>query len=323
MDVTPLSDRITVLMAVYNGAACLDEQINSIRAQTHPHWHLIISDDGSTDGSDAVLRAQQSAARAEGFSIDIQQGPRQGAAANFMSLLRRLGDTAQDMQSANAEWIAFCDQDDVWLPDKLARAHGALATQDRDTPALYCSRTWVCTADLSKRRLSAPRPRAPGFSNALVQNIAAGNTILLNPAASALVLRAAGQVDAVVVHDWWAYQLVTGAGGVVVHDDTPGLLYRQHAVNQIGANDTTWARVRRIGQLLRGDFRDWNRINITALRATQDALTDENRRLLDDFARLPDLALIRRLALLRRMRLYRQTTISTAALWLAAVLARL
>ncbi|MFD2741455.1 glycosyltransferase family 2 protein [Sulfitobacter aestuarii] len=316
-------DCVTILMAVYNGADCLEEQLQSLLAQDHPCWHLVTSDDGSRDDSPAILAdfADQVRARAEATGARIRvsnlQGPGQGGSENFLFLLRQAG------RAALPGWIAFSDQDDVWLPDRLSRGLAALRARSDDGPALYCSRTWVSSSDLGERRLSAPRPRPTGFRNALVQNIASGNTILLNPAAADLVSTAVSRVPQVVVHDWWVYQLVSGAGGEVVHDDEPTLLYRQHAVNQIGANDTFWSRLKRVRQLLRGDFRDWNRINVAALRSAGTALTPPNRALLEDFARLPDLPLPLRLHRLSRLGLYRQSTISTVALWVAALLRRL
>ena len=310
---------ITVLMAVYNGARYLEAQLDSIAAQTHPDWRVIASDDGSTDASKPLLEAVAGRWTKEHVTpLEIIDGPRQGAAENFMSLLHHAAG-----QATPPEWIAFSDQDDIWLEDKLARAQAALRAHPADVPALYCARTWIMDPQMEQRRLSAPRPRPPGFRNALVQNIASGNTILLNPAASAMVLEAATQIGQVVVHDWWVYQLVTGAGGTVVHDDTPALLYRQHPDNEIGANDTLRAKAKRIGQLLKGDFRDWNRINVATLNITGQMLTARNRQILSGFESLPKRALLPRLFLLRRLGLYRQSLASTVALWVAATLGKL
>ncbi|GGX70551.1 glycosyl transferase [Tateyamaria omphalii] len=310
------SDATTVhiLMAVFNGADHLQGQLDSFDAQTHSDWHLIASDDGSQDDSTDILRKYAQGERA----VDVLHGPCLGGAANFMFLLRHLA-TKQPV----AGCIAFADQDDKWLPHKLARALDHLEGTDPERPALYCSRSLIAGPDLSAPRLSAPRPKPPGFRNALVQNIAGGNTIVLNRAASALVLKAAPHVDEVVVHDWWVYQLVTGAGGVVLHDDEPGLLYRQHDANQIGANDTTRARLLRIAMLLRGDFRAWNDVNIAALRANEKLLSADNRTVLQSFDRMRRLPLLRRLYTVQRLGLYRQTRASTAALWIAAVLRRI
>ncbi|SFD68687.1 glycosyltransferase family 2 protein [Roseivivax sediminis] len=303
--------RIHVLLAVYNGGAHLAEQLGSIAAQTHPDWQLIAADDGSSDNSRSVLEAF-----AADHPVTVHEGPRQGAAANFLALLGHVPE-------APDTWIAFADQDDIWLEGKLARSYAALRDLPPDRPALYCSRSWITDADGQTRRLSPPRPRPTGFRNALVQNVVAGNTILLNPAASDLVRAAAREAGRVVVHDWWVYQIVTGAGGRVVHDDEPTLLYRQHGGNQIGANDSARERAKRIRMILDGTFRAWNETNIAALRGSAARLTPDNRALLEDFDAMRRAALPKRLWRLGRMRLYRQSNMATAALWLAAVLGRL
>lgn len=309
----PQSPQVVILMAVYNGGAFLSEQLQSIAGQDHPNWHLITSDDGSVDDSPAVLSAFAAAHPATCLA-----GPKRGAASNFMSLLRRTQDCV-----ATDHWLAFCDQDDVWLPDKLSRGIARLQEGDDARPALYCSRTWITDTALGNRRLSAARPRPPSFRNALVQNIASGNTILLNPAAARLVQEAARRVERVVVHDWWVYQLISGAGGRVVHDDEPTLFYRQHDVNQIGSNDTRLARLKRIQQLLQGHFRDWNAINIAALSQTETYLTPQNRHILAEFVAMRRGLLAGRLLRLWRLGLYRQSRISTWALWLSLILNRI
>jgi glycosyltransferase involved in cell wall biosynthesis len=307
------SEPVVILMATYNGARFLQDQLESIAAQDHTNWHLVISDDGSTDQTGAIAASFA----VQSPKVRLQTGPRAGATANFMSLL------ARQPICTPQNWIAFCDQDDVWLPDRLSRGIAGLARLDPARPALFCSRTLIVDQALKAGRLSAARPRATGFRNALVQNIAAGNTILLNPAAARLAIAAAARQPDPVVHDWWLYQLITGAGGQIVHDDRPTLLYRQHGVNEIGANDGGAARLKRVLQLLNGQFNRWNAKNITALRSASDLLTLENRGLLEGFAALHDKGFAARLRGLHHLGLYRQTTISSLALWLAAAIKRL
>ena len=220
-------------------------------------------------------------------------------------------------------WLAFSDQDDIWLPDRLSRGITTLANLPDDRPALYCSRTWIADEAMTSRRLSAPRPNPLGFRNALVQNVASGNTILLNAAGAQLAIEAACEAGQVVVHDWWVYQIISGAGGHLVHDNTPTIFYRQHAVNQIGANDTLRARLTRLGMLLNGHFRVWNEVNITALTRSIHRLTPENRSLLESFTKMRTERIFGRLTGLKRLRLYRQSCVTTLALWLSVVLNRL
>ena len=167
----PARAHVTILLATRDGAAHLEPQLDSIAAQSHRDWSLIVSDDGSTDATCAMV---ERFARQQQNPVTLLQGPGRGSAENFLFLMRQWAALAPP-----GAWMAFADQDDVWLADKIARAVARLAPLPAGSPALYCSRSWVCDTGLANRRLSAPRPRAPGFSNALVQNIAAGNTIVL------------------------------------------------------------------------------------------------------------------------------------------------
>ena len=144
-----------------------------------------------------------------------------------------------------------------------------------------------------------------------------------NKSGAQLLAAAAQEASEVVIHDWWAYQIMSGADGQLVHDDEPALLYRQHHVNQIGANDSKRAKLKRIAMLLSGTYTKWNKINVAAMRKSAHRFTDENRSILEEFASLHDLPLIRRLRCLSRLGLYRQTRASTAALWFAALTRRI
>ena len=303
---------VAILMAVRNGARFLPAQLDSISAQEHRNWTLVVSDDGSRDGSSEIV----SEFAQRGHRVICLDGPRQGAGANFLSLVRRM-----QAHVPATSWLAFADQDDVWLPDRLAR--GITALDSVHGPALYCSRTWITDQGLKQRRVSPPRTKPLGFRNAMVQNVAAGNTILLNPAGARLASASAPVAGCVVMHDWWIYQLLSGAGAQLVHDDCPTLLYRQHSGNEIGANDGARAKLHRLRQLLAGHYQQWNGVNVAALSASGHRLTPENRALLAGFAAMRQAPLWRRPGALLRLGLYRQSCSGTAALWLAAMLGRL
>ncbi|MCI2395747.1 glycosyltransferase family 2 protein [Aliiroseovarius sediminis] len=305
---------VTILLATHNGAKNLRAQLESIAVQDFANWSLIVSDDNSSDETRDIINNFGD----EGHEITLLDGPCHGAGANFMSLLTRYR-----THVACETYLAFCDQDDVWLPDRLTRGIAALGPVEDSVPALYCSRTWLTDARLNVRRMSARRPRALSFRNALVQNVASGNTTLLNPAAAQLVADAAHEPKAIVVHDWWIYQIISGVGGKLVHDDEPTLLYRQHDGNEIGANDGTRAKLKRVSMLLSGNYAVWNKTNIAALRYSEHRLTPENRAILDNFARLAQLPAWQRLATVWRTGIYRQTLIGTVALWFAALTKRL
>ena len=300
-------------MALYNGAANLRMQIDSYLAQEGVDWRLIVSDDGSSDEGPAIVFDY--AARLGTDRVRMISGPRRGVAANFLALLSTLPE--------DPGYVAFSDQDDVWLPHKLQRAARLLQDASKtDVPKLYCSRTLICDSDLGRQRPSARPLRPPSFRNALVQNIAAGNTIVLEPRALAVLQSAMTEAGAGVLHDWWIYQMVTGVGGQVIFDDKPGLLYRQHPGNVVGANDGWRAAMTRLGMVLRGRYSSWNTANLATLVATAHRLTPENRDLLNGFVAARQSPAPFRLARLSRLGLYRQTRIGQAGFWIAAALGR-
>ena len=299
---------VAILMAVYQGREYLPAQLKSLAGQTHADWTLIAGDDGSTDGSAALIEAF--AAGLNPGQVRVLPGPRQGAAENFRALLGHV--------AADATHVAFCDQDDVWDEGKLALGIAALPV---DRPALWCSRVVNCDADLRELSLS-PIPRhPPSFRHALMQNLVQGNTLMLNRPAYDLVAAAHAEAGPVVMHDWWIYQLVTGAGGQVIYDPEPSVLYRQHEGNLVGANNRLRSRLGGLRRMLDGTYRDWSRTNLAALRASAHRLTPENRALLGDFARLHG-PLPQRIAAMRRGGFFRQGRVSQAALWLAVLLGR-
>ena len=301
---------VAILMASYNGARFLRDQLDSIAAQDHDDWSLHVSDDGSHDPTLGIVAAF--ARDHPGRRIVWRKGPARGSTANFLSLLRD--------PAIRADHFAFADQDDVWLPGKLTRAVAMLAPH-ADTPALYGSRTWIAAEDLTIRGPSPLPRRAPGFRNALVQSLAGGNTMVLNARARRIALMA-GPAEGAACHDWWLYQLVSGAGGRVVFDRVPTLLYRQHDGNQIGANLSFHARLRRLSGLFRGRFAEWNRANANALLQAAPLLTQENRACLDAFIRLRRNRGLAALRGLRAAGLCRQSRAGDLSLAVAAMIGR-
>ncbi|MFD1881900.1 glycosyltransferase family 2 protein [Paracoccus pacificus] len=313
-DSRPTGPVVWVLLATYQGARHLGEQLASIAGQSGVNWRLLVSDDGSSDATLTIL-AEFAATLSDPGRMVVMKGPCKGAAENFRQLISALPD--------GADYAAFCDQDDVWRPDKLARAVEALAGVPADVPGLYCARTLICDEDLRPMGSSPGVRRPPSFRNALVQNIASGNTMVLNRAGATLIKAANAEAGPIVIHDWWTYQLITGVGGKVIFDDQTVLFYRQHAHNEIGADVGISAVFGRARRLLRGDVGARNRINLHALADSADRLTIENRAVLAEFAHLLGPSRANRLASLRRGRFYRQSRASHAALWLAALLGKL
>jgi hypothetical protein len=213
---------VVILLSTYNGEKFLQAQLNSFLAQTHENWVLHWRDDGSTDGTLAIMRDFTARIGADRCIQSPASGPHLGAARSFLALLT---------ETLGAEAVAFADQDDVWLPEKLARAVAMLAGAG-EPPALYCARQYLVDEDLGGAHLSILHNHQAGFPACLTQNIANGNTLVMNAAAAALVATAGYPQGS--VHDWWSYIVVAAGGGRVVFDERPQVLYRLHKHNLIG-----------------------------------------------------------------------------------------
>jgi glycosyltransferase involved in cell wall biosynthesis len=308
---TAAGGRLAVLMATYNGAKFIDEQLRSIDQQAWPAIDVWASDDGSTDGTMAAL---------EGWAVNWSKGkfvrlpgPSRGFAANFRSLLTN--------PQVDADYVAFCDQDDFWLAEKTQVTVAALEPHGC-RPALYCARTIITDAEGTALSQSPLFRRPPDFANALVQNIGGGNTMVLNRAAHELVRKAAARTD-FVSHDWFAYLIVAGAGGHVTYDETPHVRYRQHGKNLVGSNRGWEARVERITAAFGGRFTRWNDNNVAALVACRDLLTPAAAEIFDRFRTARTGPLPDRLVNLWRSGVYRQTTADQLSLYAAALLGKL
>ncbi len=299
---------ITVLMATCNGATYLEQQLHSITAQTRQPAQMIVSDDGSTDDTPYILRHFTGNAP---FPVTVNNGPQKGIAQNMLAL----------QTCPPNGYVAFADQDDVWLPDKLARAMDALSQSPTNHPALYTSRRIITDAQLNPLGLTKLPHRGPGFANALVQNIAPGNTIVLNPAALTLARSAACDLKTCIpyFHDWWLYQLVTGAEGKVFFDPDPTVYYRQHKGNYLGAGNGIVKKTARLKALFDGTYRNWLLEQALALECSSDRLTRESRNQLTLFLQIlqgtPDVR--------RPVQIYRQSIPEQLLLKLSMALYRL
>jgi hypothetical protein len=172
--------------------------------------------------------------------------------------------------------IAFADQDDIWLPDKLTWGLAALRDVPEAAPALYCARQVLVDETLNRHGLSAPLLGPAAFPASLTQNIATGNTVILNAAAIRLVSATAAPPE--TWHDWWCYLMVSAAGGRILLDDRGVILYRQHSGNAVGAAGPPLQRA--IAALRRGPaaFMTVFRANILALQRQDRLLSPAARR---------------------------------------------
>ena len=266
-------NKINVLLACFNGLQFLRAQIQSIAEQSYVQVSLFIADDGSTDGSIDVIESLKATGAINQIYF-INTLPNQGAANVFLSLLVTAilhPDTTEN------DLFSFSDQGDVWYSDKLIKANCAVEIFDQQLPVLYGGRTRLVNSDLVHIGYSPLFKRLPSFKNALVQSLMGGNTMVFNYAAAQIIAPDLNQLLHVSMHDWWAYQIVSGVGGVVIYDEIPFINYRQHGNNLLGANTGFVSHIKRFTRLMRGEYKRVNHVNIRILQSKMRLLSLENQ----------------------------------------------
>lgn len=306
--------RVAILMCTYNGERFLRQQLDSFATQSHSNWTLVVSDDGSQDGTQRLLEDYTERWGAD--RIHIIDGPQRGYVANFLSLTRKA------KALVTADFYAWSDQDDVWKEDKLQVALQHIGNTAANLPALYCGRTQLVSESGSLIGQSTNFKRPPHFLNALVQSISGGNTMVFNQAALNL-LEATHEDVMVTSHDWWAYQLISGAGGIIYFDSEAKILYRQHEHNIIGNRQDWRMRFKHLAMVFHGLHSDWNSQNIAALESMQLHLKKENQLLLDQFKTARQEKLPKRLLQLIKLGIYRQTIKGNIAMYASILLKKI
>lgn len=223
-------DKIDILLATYNGVRYLPEQIASIEAQTERRYRVLVRDDGSTDETPALLRAWRDRDPERVVILDTGT-PSGGAAGNFARL----------MAASDADYMLFCDQDDIWAPEKLARTLAALRAAEagigRGKPVLAFCDLALVDADGNPIHPSFRRYQGldvaggTAFRRLLLENIVTGCAAGINAAARQL---AGGVPAGAIMHDWWLALVCAGLGRVVAIPETL-ISYRQHGGNVVGA----------------------------------------------------------------------------------------
>ncbi|BCK88829.1 hypothetical protein MIZ01_2635 [Sideroxyarcus emersonii] len=243
-------------MATYNGSRYIDEQIESIRAQSYPDWTLYVRDDGSRD--DTVQKIEQIERTDNRVRLMRDKLGNQGAAGNFSILM-------QTAVEENAGYLFFADQDDVWYPEKLAVMLDALRQlelkQGTETPLLVHSD--LLLVDEALRPIADSFVTYSGLSPAklnlgvlLCENQVTGCASAIN---RSLLELATPIPREALMHDWWL-ALLASSTGKIEFISRPLAMYRQHAGNVLGAT-SYWQR---IGRFL-FSLRQW-KVQMTRIR---------------------------------------------------------
>lgn len=228
---------VLVLLSVFNGEIWLQELVNSVFSQIGVDVFLLVRDDGSTDDGITRICNLNNMNR-----IEIECGPNLGASESFFELLKRSRDI-------DCDYIAFCDQDDIWLPNKLLSAIQELTDRGK---FFYCSsRKWFLEANGTTKTGVFPRGKIlPSFENSMVENIAAGCTIVM-PKNFVLSKVLTNLPDGHVQYDAWLYMLAA-TFDQVAYDQEPHIMYRLHEKNDVGIPGKFTRKVQTIRE-------DWSR----------------------------------------------------------------
>ncbi|MDE7297960.1 MAG: glycosyltransferase family 2 protein [Lachnospiraceae bacterium] len=300
---------VQVLLSSYNGEKYIREQLDSILAQKEVRIKLLVRDDGSTDGTREILESYRNAHK----NITVLYGENAGVIKSFFALM--------EAAEEGASYTALSDQDDVWLPDKLARAVRLLKEKESKEeeqrsktarepgcreckiPLAYCSAKQLVDAELKplKQAIRYPEVRTE-FGNALVENMCTGCTCVMN---EQLIKLIKGRMpEFTVMHDFWIY-LVGTCFGTIIYDEESRILYRQHGGNELGAAGSLFESYRRRVRYHKQHQEQFSRQAAEFLRIYGNEMPEKKRKLAEEFIKSKTDKRIRR-KLLKGRKLFRQ-----------------
>ena len=218
MEVTAL--KLMVLMSAYNGEQYIRQQIDSVLAQdVDAQLSLLVRDDGSTDSTGQILEEYAAAGK-----LSWYRGENLGPERSFWHLIRN---------APQADFYALCDQDDVWLPDKLSRAVKQLCETDAQ---LYCSAFIATDGELNPiEHHHSVLNQYTDYAHSLIYSTAAGCTFVFTHKARNAAMAYDMDTHPAIIHDWLLHKIVTVTGGNMIFDPVGSIYYRQHGHNTIGA----------------------------------------------------------------------------------------
>jgi glycosyltransferase involved in cell wall biosynthesis len=275
---------ISVAMATYNGARFLREQLESLAAQKHLPLELQVGDDGSSDGT---LEMLEEFGRTAPFPVVVHRNAsRLNVTENFLGTAGRCA----------GDWIAFCDQDDVWLPQKLARCARGIERGPSDLKLVAHNATIIFEGEARRYsktfwRGAGYRPRLglpPHWSCAGFTQIFRSDLLTILPGPAARALRQRGVRDG---HDFWIPMLAAATGSILLLGE-PLALYRRHGNNVSDAVEEeprsrprkVWRALRANGQAYADEASVASRIAGLLEEASAAAVDEGSRALLADAA---------------------------------------
>ena len=227
-----MNKRIYILMATYNGEKYISEQIDSLLNQTYRNWTLCIHDDNSKDKTVEIIKHYKTKYpdKIKFLNDNLSTG---GAKENFTYLLNNIDD--------NFDYLMFCDQDDVWLENKIEITLSKMLEIEKENsskPILIHTDLKVVDEKLNIISTSMFKHQKLNLNNqnniAMIsmENIITGCTMMLNKQLSLVSKEIPNEA---IMHDWWIAIITLRERGVIAFVNEGTILYRQHESNTIGS----------------------------------------------------------------------------------------
>lgn len=291
------SSDIAILMATYNGEKFLSKQIDSILAQSVKNWELFIHDDGSTDKTASIINKY---VELYPEKIHIVSGEATGnAKSNFFYL----------MSVVDAKYIMFSDQDDYWLKNKIEVTFNrmkAIENGNIETPVLVFTDLKVVDSELrviseKLSRYQNLETENTDFNKLMVQNVVTGCTVMVNR--SCLIKARTFNHDNIIMHDWWC-ALVASYFGKISYVNQSLMLYRQHDVNSVGAQNARSLRAI-FGKLLNNDLKSSLLKTQKQIKCFKEKYSLDSDYVIYEYSNLSKLPKLRRMKFLIQNKIYK------------------
>ena len=256
--------KITVLLSTYNGEKYIEQQLESVLSQRNVEIEILVRDDDSSDSTQDILKRYQKAGKLTWYT-----GENCGPTFSFFDLM---------LKAPDSDYYAFCDQDDVWLPEKLEVALGKLCECNINQPALYygCPRF----VDEQLQHLDAPVGTldfANTVERAMICINATGCTMVFNKALLDKVRLATP--DYLYMHDACVHRVCLLFQGTLFFDEAVPVMYRQHDNNVIGVNHTLAKRIQSHWKYFISKDCGRSRLTISLYNCYKDNMNEEERKL--------------------------------------------
>ena len=302
--------KVAIVLGFYEGYEFINRQLQSIFNQTHQEFIIFVADDNSKDKF-SLDKLNINESNKKKIRIKIRN-KNIGYAQNFLSALVSI--------DGYFDYYAFSDQDDIWHRKKLEKAINSLEEYPYDQSNLYGSRTELIGArEEIKLGKSIEFKKSPSFQNAITQNIFGGNTMVFNKNAFDLIC-SSNINQKIIAHDWWCYQIISGAGGNIFYDKNIYLKYRQHNKNLIGSNILLKDKWLRFCKVVNSNFKIQNDYNLKAIINNQNLLIESNRITLNNFIKARKSSFLGRIFYFLKSGVYRQTLFGNIALFIGIVI---